>query len=169
MSSELKVRPDRSIRALCLVIAGFMLLAVFALRNGSASDGSLDGEKVSATLVLSAGEGRSDEVVLDELSTYESELPVEFKRELFSIEGSGPVYSDERGTVFAFVAEGRAGERFELLCEQMEAGGWRRVESGVENCASFVKEGGAYRWAMVSCYDISGKTTVVAQVQPPAV
>ena len=167
MSAIAEVQSSRAIRALCLIIAGFVLLAFSGMKESAAAGSEIDGEKAAASLLLSFGETGSAGSVLDEMSKFESELPPSFERELFSVEGTEAVYANEEETVFAFTVGGSAKEEFGSLCSQMKSGGWQMMESGIENCASFVKEGGDYRWALVGCYDVGGSTTVVVQVQGP--
>lgn len=91
--------------------------------------------------------------------------PTWFADELFSPEGARESYASEDGQVLGFVFPGAAAERAAVVAKALADRGWLGVPSGVEGCATFVKGEGLCRWAMVSCTDAAGWTSVVVRVR----
>ncbi len=91
--------------------------------------------------------------------------PAWFVEELFAPEGARESYASEDGQVLSFVFPGVAADRAEMLAKALVNRGWLGVPSGVEGCATFVKGEGLCRWAMVSCTDAAGWTSVVVRVR----
>lgn len=94
------------------------------------------------------------------------EAPPSFEDEVLSLEGRADVRVDERGGVVGFSVEGRAGEAFAAVSRELEEKGWTGIESGAATCGTFVKDGGAYRWAFTSCVQVGNAACVVVQIMP---
>ncbi|MCI2242771.1 hypothetical protein [Adlercreutzia faecimuris] len=94
-----------------------------------------------------------------------SAAPDWFAEELFAPEGALASYADEDGRVVGFSFPGSAADCAAMVAEAMGERGWLGVPSGVEGCVTFVRGEGSCRWAMVSCVDVPGGTSVVVQVQ----
>lgn len=91
-------------------------------------------------------------------------VPPWFAEELFSPDGALESSVSEDGRVVGLVLSGTAAQRAPNVSEELVERGWVGVPSGVDGCATFVKEGGLCRWAMVSCIDVPGGVSVVVQV-----
>ena len=86
-----------------------------------------------------------------------------FEKELFSVAGERGVRSANGGTTVGFMREGGAPDALESVASLLVEAGWTRVPSGSATCASFVKEGGDLRWAVVICVGFESETSVVVQ------
>lgn len=91
-------------------------------------------------------------------------VPPWFAEELFSPDGALESSVSEDGRVVGLVLSGTAAQRASEVSGELVERGWVGVPSGVDGCATFVKEGGLCRWAMVSCIDVPGGVSVVVQV-----
>lgn len=91
-------------------------------------------------------------------------VPPWFAEELFSPDEALESSVSEDGRVVGLVLSGMAAQRAPEVSGELVERGWVGVPSGVDGCATFVKEGGLCRWAMVSCIDVPGGVSVVVQV-----
>lgn len=89
--------------------------------------------------------------------------PDGFEDEVLSLHGKEDTRVDERARVVGFTMAGVSEEMFQAVSCELEALGWIRVESGLPNCGTFVKEEGSYRWLFVSCVQAGESTSVVVQ------
>lgn len=96
-------------------------------------------------------------------SSQEDDLPPGFEEEVLSLEGFTDVRVGAKGTVVGFSSPDPPAELFAALSSRLEERGWQAVSSGSDVCGSFVKEGGAYSWVMVSCVNAGSVTSVVVQ------
>lgn len=148
--------------ALALIAAGLLVVAA----SGAAGflRGALPGtgEAASCSEVLSAED--AVQIVESKASAFESDTPAWFEAELFSTDAVVECFSGADGSIWGFVVEGDAADRFADVRSQMEERGWVQVESGVEACATFVREEGEIRWSLVSCSSADDLTTIVVQL-----
>lgn len=148
-------------RALVLIAAGMFVV----LASGAVGflRGTLPGtgESVSRSEILSA-EG-AVRVVESKTSAFAADVPSWFETELFSVDAA-ECFAGADETVWGFIVGGGSAACFADVCSQMEERGWSRVESGLEDCVSFVREEGEARWALVSCSSAGGSTTIVVQL-----
>ena len=87
----------------------------------------------------------------------------EFEQEVLSLFGREDLRAFDEGGLVGFVVEGDAEEAFASLRSELEDLGWTAVSSGSATAGSFVKGGGRYRWAFVSCTGVGDATSVVVQ------
>lgn len=90
-------------------------------------------------------------------------IPPEFKQECLSLAGCQGVLSAEEGSLVGFVVDDEPVEAFDDVERELCERGWGLVESGSDTQATFLKDGGCYRWLYVSCIVAGGKTSVVIQ------
>lgn len=95
-------------------------------------------------------EGRGDETV-----------PPVFEEEVMPLSSCVDVRVAAEGRVVGFLSDERPEAEFALLSSMLRDRGWTSVSSGSELGGSFVKEGGTYIWAFVSCMGIGEGTSVV--------
>lgn len=87
-------------------------------------------------------------------------LPCDFEREVLSLQGFETNYVDEASGIACFVTEGSVQEALSSISAELVQKGWTQVAESAEGCASFIKEGGAYRWLFIQ-YSQVGKSTCV--------
>lgn len=148
--------------ALALIAAGLLVMAA----SGAVGflRGALPGEGKAASCseILSAED--AVQVVESKASTFEADAPAWFETELFSTDSAVECFAGADESIWGFVVEGNAADCFADISSQMEERGWIQVESGVEACATFVREEGKIRWALASCSSADGLTAIVVQL-----
>ena len=88
-----------------------------------------------------------------------------FAEELFDPESLGGFDVVSAPGTVAFVCNGSFEHVRDAVCESLEGNGWTRVPSDAESMGNtFVKDRGVYRWAFVTCSEISGTVTVSVTV-----
>lgn len=140
-----------------LVIAGVLVQAVI--------DGSQSGvlEKIDMTMA-------SDDAGFDTGSSAASApVPEGFQDEVLSLEGREDVRVGADGTVVGFVDRAGAQEAFASLRGELEDTGWTAIDSGRDDCGSFVKDEGRFTWLFASCVPTGSATSVVISIAGPAV
>ena len=88
-------------------------------------------------------------------------LPEGFQEEVLRLEGREDVRVAAQGPVVGFVERSDAPSAFAALSAELEAAGWASVDSGRDDCGSFVKEEGRFTWLFVSCVWSGEATSVV--------
>lgn len=88
-------------------------------------------------------------------------LPEGFQEEVLRLEGREDVRVAAQGPVVGFVERSDAPSAFAALSAELEAAGWASVNSGRDDCGSFVKEEGRFTWLFVSCVWSGEATSVV--------
>ena len=91
----------------------------------------------------------------------DEQLPEGFQEEVLSLEGRKDVRVGAGGQVVGFVERADPQEAFAALSAELEAGGWAAIDSGRDDCGSFVKGGGRFAWVFVSCVRVGEATSVV--------
>lgn len=152
----------RLLHALFLIGLCLLVLAASGLLGSFRGSRSVTGELSAWSLAASAGE---DTQGVDSLvSSFEADVPSWFESELFSVDDAEESLASADGRVWGFVVEGDPASCFYELSSQMAEHGWSWAESGVEACATFVREEGGVRWALVSCSSVGDETAVVVQL-----
>lgn len=128
------------------------------------------GKVASALLpqVSQAQEGASVipgfEVSDEWLDGYSSEVPADFRSELLN--RSDAVCSEQGNALsVGFSATGSAEEVQSALAEELALRGWTEVGSGQAAVSTFVKSGGSYRWAAVTCTEVGDSVSVVVSAR----
>lgn len=91
-------------------------------------------------------------------------VPEGFAREVFDPDdlGCSAVVSSP-GTV-GMVCCGTRAEVLRRIAQLMEANGWVAVDDADALCGTFVKSQGAYRWAYITCSEISRTASITVSV-----
>ncbi|MBR5260385.1 MAG: hypothetical protein IKV48_07980 [Eggerthellaceae bacterium] len=124
---------------------------------------------VSIGLILSGCSQASEDMLLEladkPLLSYEtyqtSSLPLWFSEELFDESQATELYANEDETIFGLNVDKSPAASFNEICTSMESKGWVRIESGMEHCATFIREQGDPSWALVSCTNTGSGTSIV--------
>lgn len=115
-------------------------------------------EGVAGKLRIAAdSEGASEAAASDALGL----LPEGFQEEVLRLEDREDVRVAAQGPVVGFVERSDAPSAFAALSAELEAAGWASVDSGRDDCGSFVKEEGRFTWLFVSCVWSGEATSVV--------
>ena len=88
-------------------------------------------------------------------------LPTWFTEEFFDDSYSEKIFANESETVFGLISPNDPETVFQEICASMLEHDWSRIESGIEHCASFVRERGSPAWALISCSQIGNETSIV--------
>ena len=141
-----------------LKAAAFIAAVVFAC---VAVEFALDvpHEGVAEKLRIAVGsEGASSEAVASDALGL---LPEGFQEEVLRLEDREDVRVAAQGPVVGFVERSDAPSAFAALSAELEAAGWASVDSGRDDCGSFVKEEGRFTWLFISCVWSGEATSVV--------
>lgn len=84
-----------------------------------------------------------------------------FESELFSLASYDEVRATKDGAIVGFTAKGDARTVFGAVASELRSAGWKVVPSGSGMAGSFVKDGGTFVWAFVSCSVADDATSVV--------
>ena len=115
-------------------------------------------EGVAEKLRIAADSGGSSEAVASDALGL---LPEGFQEEVLRLEDREDVRVAAQGPVVGFVERSDAPSAFAALSAELEAAGWASVDSGRDDCGSFVKEEGRFTWLFVSCVWSGEATSVV--------
>lgn len=171
-----ELQKKRLLRSLVLVAGCLAALTVsgFVEPAGSVSDSGADGLAADGLVESSSALGgfagldpSAREAMLEASSladAFEVECPLWFEDDFFDLADATRCYAGESEDVWGFVFAGSSSGRFAELRRQMEQRGWSCIDSGLSNCATFVRGEGDYRWALVSCSSVGEETTAVVQV-----
>lgn len=115
-------------------------------------------EGVAEKLRIAADSGGTSEAVASDALGL---LPEGFQEEVLRLEDREDVRVAAQGPVVGFVERSDAPSAFAALSAELEAAGWASVDSGRDDCGSFVKEEGRFTWLFVSCVWSGEATSVV--------
>lgn len=115
-------------------------------------------EGVAEKLRIAADSGGASEAVASDALGL---LPEGFQEEVLRLEDREDVRVAAQGPVVGFVERSDAPSAFAALSAELEAAGWASVDSGRDDCGSFVKEEGRFTWLFVSCVWSGEATSVV--------
>lgn len=88
-------------------------------------------------------------------------LPAGFVEECFDPGDLGDAHCFQKERVVGLLSEDTADGLFASCSKRLVAHAWTKVDAGVENCASFLKEEGEYRWMFVQTFDTGGSSLAV--------
>lgn len=91
----------------------------------------------------------------------QTQLPAYFEEEIGLLDGARDVRADDTGRVVGFLVDITSHEAFGCVRENMAKAGWSEISLGDAEGATFVKEGGACTWALVTCTQVGSATAVV--------
>lgn len=157
----------RMLRAIALVIV--MLVAIPVVdavsRVVSAADDDYGGEGLSIGLLTGADDAYAalDQIEESVGSAGSSTVSPEFADEIGLLPDARDVRSSDEGLVVGYVVPGRSGEAIAKITENMESGGWTSVPLGQVDGATFLKSGGSFTWAIVTCTEVGSSTSVVVR------
>lgn len=115
-------------------------------------------EGVAEKLRIAADSGGASEAAASDALGL---LPEGFQEEVLRLEDREDVRVAAQGPVVGFVERSDAPSAFVALSAELEAAGWASVDSGRDDCGSFVKEEGRFTWLFVSCVWSGEATSVV--------
>lgn len=91
-------------------------------------------------------------------------LPEGFEREVIPLTGFMEVRVSESKGVVGFYSDDRTDSVLRHCTTLLQERGWIEVKSGQAEFTSFLKNEGRYSWLYLSCFSISGGTSVVIQL-----
>lgn len=169
---EKRTRLERAVTI--VVIMAVALAAAIWMSGGSASSSGERGEPHVPSLSY---EQALSQVVQDDIGTVDAleragfvsiakaEVPVWFAEELLPVEMLEQGAATQDWSVVRFEDARAPAAAFDGIAAVLTEKGWSGYESSAAGTATFVKEGGACRWAMVSCMEVGGVTSVVMTLQ----
>lgn len=90
-------------------------------------------------------------------------VPDAFAQEIGLLSGARDVRVSADGSVVGYMVDDACESVLERLNERMESLGWSSVSLGGASGATYVKASGACTWALVTCLQVEGATSVVAR------
>ena len=170
------VQKKRARQALAVVAALAALLACVCFlgdvggRKGAAlGEGTLEGDGFAYAAALIESVASGSDVSLAELGVQEvldaQAVPGWFGEEVLSLEGAHGVMALDDWSVVGFSTDEAADEALARSVQEMREKGWIGYESGIEGVVTFTKGEGACSWAMLSCTQVGGETSVVVRVR----
>lgn len=169
---EKRTRLERAVTI--VVIMAVALAAAIWMSGGSASSSGERGEPHVPSLSY---EQALSQVVQDDIGTVDAleragfvsiakaEVPVWFAEELLPVEMLEQGAATQDWSVVRFEDARAPAAALDGIAAVLTEKGWSGYESSAAGTATFVKEGGACRWAMVSCMEVGGVTSVVMTLQ----
>lgn len=128
-----------------------------------AFDASCDGIVEKLRFATASEDVYPDGAVSNELAL----LPEGFQEEVLPLSGREGVQVGAQGSIVGFIERADAPSAFAALAAELEDAGWTKIESGREDCGSFVKNGGRFTWLFVSCTWSGESTSVVISNAAP--
>lgn len=98
------------------------------------------------------------------LKPYRSAPSASFEDEIINLDGFGEVYVDEFQTVVGLMSSSSREVSFSLVEQQLLEKGWIKIESGISQASSFVKDRGNHTWCFVETFGTTSGSLVVIQV-----
>lgn len=157
-----------------VVIMAVALAAAIWMSGGSASSSGERGEPHVPSLSY---EQALSQVVQDDVGTVDAleragfvsiakaEVPVWFAEELLPVEMLEQGAATQDWSVVRFEDARAPAAALDGIAAVLTEKGWSGYESSAAGAATFVKEGGTCQWAMVSCMEAGGVTSVVMALQ----
>lgn len=99
------------------------------------------------------------------VSIAKGEVPAWFAEELLPVEMLEQGAATQDWSVVRFEDARAPAAALDGIAAVLTEKGWSGYESSAAGTATFVKEGGACQWAMVSCMEVGGVTSVVMTLQ----
>lgn len=167
------VRLGRAMLVVAIVAVAFTAAIWMSGGDAVASLGTGSGSGVPAlsyerafSQVVRDGTGTVD--VLEQagfVSIAEAEAPAWFAEELLPVEMLEQGVATQDWSVVRFEDARAPTAVLDSIADVLSEKGWSGYESSAAEAATFVKEGGTCRWAMVSCSETGGVTSVVMALQ----
>ena len=158
-------------RGAAIVLAATLVLGAGVLA-GKAVDGSGETSVLSEAVARLVGDGEVDasslSSALSVLDAFEVDAEASlatFQDEALTLVGREELLCEPESGLVGFVVAGDAGDAFEGIRDELEGKGWSMVDSGLDACATFVKDEGVYDWLFVSCVQVGDSACVVVQVE----
>lgn len=157
-----------------VVIMAVALAAAIWMSGGSAASSGERGEPHVPSLSY---EQALSQVVQDDVGTVDAleragfvsiakaGVPVWFAEELLPVEMLEQGAATQDWSVVRFEDARAPAAALDGIAAVLTEKGWSGYESSAAGAATFVKEGGACQWAMVSCMEAGGVTSVVMALQ----
>ncbi len=169
---EKRTRLGRAV-AIVVIMAVALAAAIWMSGGSASSSGERGGPHVPS---LSYEQALSQEVqgdigaadVLERagfVSIAKAEVPAWFAEELLPVEMLEQGAATQDWSVVRFEDARAPAAALDGIAAVLTEKGWSGYESSAAGTATFVKEGGACRWAMVSCMEVGGVTSVVMTLQ----
>lgn len=150
----------------CVAVAALVLAApmsgVILKGEAEASPRASTDEGIRASDIIGSGDMQGALQRLEELAVAsERPLPEFFQEEIGLLKGARDVRANGAGSVVGFMVDDTEDGTFESLRAHMLQKGWSEVSLGSVDGATFVKDGGACTWALVTCTQVGQATGVV--------
>lgn len=170
---EKRTRLERAVTI--VVIMAVALAAAIWMSGGSA--GSASGERGEPHVPSLSYEQALSQVVQGDIGTVDAleragfvsiakaEVPVWFAEELLPAEMLEQGAATQDWSVVRFEDARAPAAALDGIAAVLTEKGWSGYESSAAGAATFVKEGGTCQWAMVSCMEVGGVTSVVITLQ----
>ena len=147
--------------AILLVAPGVDSVARFA---GSAQVANAASPGIDAGYLTGAGDAQASLDRIEELAEASgADVPEAFAREVGFLPDARDIRANGDGSVIGYTVPHSCADTLDLLAEQMETAGWTAVSLGEVEGATFVKEEGSCRWALVTCTQVGSSTSVVVR------
>lgn len=169
---EKRTRLGRAV-AIVVIMAAALAAAIW-MSGGSASS---SGERGEPHVPFLSYEQALSQVVQDDVGTVDAleragfvsiakaEVPVWFAEELLPVEMLEQGAATQDWSVVRFEDARAPAAALDGIAAVLTEKGWSGYESSAAGAATFVKEGGTCQWAMVSCMEAGGVTSVVMALQ----
>ena len=169
---EKRTRLGRAV-AIVVIMAAALAAAIW-MSGGSASSSGERGEPHVPSLSY---EQALSQMVQDDVGTVDAleragfvsiakaEVPVWFAEELLPVEMLEQGAATQDWSVVRFEDARAPAAALDGIAAVLTEKGWSGYESSAAGAATFVKEGGTCQWAMVSCMEAGGVTSVVMALQ----
>lgn len=169
---EKRTRLGRAV-AIVVIMAAALAAAIW-MSGGSAASSGERGEPHVPSLSY---EQALSQMVQDDVGTVDAleragfvsiakaEVPVWFAEELLPVEMLEQGAATQDWSVVRFEDARAPAAALDGIAAVLMEKGWSGYESSAAGAATFVKEGGTCQWAMVSCMEAGGVTSVVMALQ----
>ena len=96
-------------------------------------------------------------------SNHQGRMPAEVVEEMGVLPGASELKADAGNDVVGYVVAGDAESISREVDRMMVERGWAGVDLGLLDGATYMKDEGEFRWALVSCTQVGSKTSVVVR------
>lgn len=164
-------------RAVAIVVIMTVALAAAIWMSGGSAAASSSGERGEPYVPSLSYEQVLSQVVQGDIgaadvleragfvSIAKAEVPVWFAEELLPAEMLEQGAATQDWSVVRFEDARAPAAALDGIAAVLTEKGWSGYESSAAGAATFVKEGGTCQWAMVSCMEVGGVTSVVITLQ----
>ena len=96
-------------------------------------------------------------------SSHQGRMPAELVEEMGILPGASELKVDAGNDVVGYVVAGDAETISREVDWMMAERGWAGVDLGLLDGATYMKDEGGFRWALVTCTQVGSKTSVVVR------